>query len=133
VGMFGGDLYNAMTISYEQLLIDYDIWEAVCRIIHGVQVDSETLAQEAIERIGHSGNWMIDHHTLSWMRRDEHVFGQSFVRGERKVKKTILEMAHERVEQMLAEKKGSPVSPDVLQNIEAYVTKEKQAIKKMER
>lgn len=134
VGMFGGDLHDAMTISYEQLLIDYDIWEAVCRIIRGVQVDSKTLAQEAMERVGNSGDWLTDPHTISWLRREEHVFGQLFVRGgNRRVKRTMLDTAHERVVKILDEDKGSPVSSDAVQRIDAYTAREKQAIQDRQR
>ncbi len=133
VGMFGGDLHDAMTVSYEQLLIDYDIWESVSRLIAGIQVDSETLAQEVIERIGHSGDMLTDPHTLSWLRRDEHLFGQFFVRGERPAEKSMVERAHERVNEVLSKEEDALVSPDVIERIDAYVRQEKQLIQNRQR
>ena len=133
VGMFGGDLHDAMTVSYEQLLIDYDIWESVSRLIAGIQVDSETLAQEVIERIGHSGDMLTDPHTLSWLRRDEHFFGQFFVRGERQAEKSMVERAHERVNEVLSKEEDALVSPDVIERIDAYVRQEKQLIQNRQR
>jgi trimethylamine--corrinoid protein Co-methyltransferase len=133
VGMFAGDLHDAMTVSYEQLLIDYDIWESVSRLMVGIQVDSETLAQEVIERIGHTGDMLTDPHTLSWLRRDEHVFGQFFVRGERQAEKSMVERAHQRVNEVLSEKADTPVSPDVIERIDAYVRQEGQLIQNRQR
>ena len=133
VGMFAGDLHDAMTVSYEQLLIDYDIWESVSRLIAGIQVDSETLAQEVIERIGHTGDMLTDPHTLSWLRRGEHVFGQFFVRGEREAKKSMAERAHEQVRQILSEEGVMPVSPDAIERIDAYVRREKRYIQNRQR
>jgi trimethylamine--corrinoid protein Co-methyltransferase len=130
VGMFGGDLHDAMTISYEQLLIDYDIWEAVSRLLRGIRVDSDTLAEEAIERVGHSGGWLTDPHTLAWLRRDEHAFGQFFVRGEPAVQKTMLHRAHERVAGILSEDYTSPVPAHVIERIDAFVAGEKDAIRR---
>jgi hypothetical protein len=58
VGMFGGDLNDAMTISYEQLLIDYEIWELAGRLLRGVGVSPDALAQEVIERVRHGGSYL---------------------------------------------------------------------------
>ena len=127
-GMFGGDLNDAMTISYEQLLIDYDIWTMASRVLRGVQVDSETLAQEAIERVGHGGSFLADPHTLAWLRRDEHYLGQFFNRGEQG--KTMMEKAHERVQEILASSKGSSVRPEVVERIDAYVRDETERIRR---
>jgi trimethylamine--corrinoid protein Co-methyltransferase len=130
VGMFGGDLHDAMTISYEQLLIDYEIWELASRLLRGIQVDADTLAVEAIERIGHTGDWLTDAHTLNWLRRNEHAFGTLFVRAEvaRQAGASALEHAHQRVEQILTDGRPSPVPPDTVQRVEDYVTQEKRAI-----
>jgi trimethylamine--corrinoid protein Co-methyltransferase len=122
IGMFGGDLHDAMTISYEQLLLDYDIWEGTSRFVRGVRVDRETLAREVIERLGHGGDILTDPHTMDWMRRDEHYFGQFSARdaGEN----GMLQRAHERVGEVLQAKQALPVPASALERIDAYVRDE---------
>jgi trimethylamine--corrinoid protein Co-methyltransferase len=126
VGVFGGDLNDAMTISREQLLLDHAIWEQAGRLMRGVEVNAETLALEVIERVGPRGNALTDPHTLRWLRRDEAGMGQIFNRdgvgGQ-----TALERAHARVEQLLAEERPSPVPPAALERIRAYVRDEQKA------
>jgi trimethylamine:corrinoid methyltransferase-like protein len=124
VGMWGGDLQDAMTISYEQLLIDYDIWESAWRVLCGIQVDAETLAPDVIQRVGHDGAFMTDPHTLSRLRHDEGALGQFFVRGEPDAGASMLERAHAHVERVLSEDWRSPVSEAALERIDAYVRKE---------
>ncbi|MCL5994636.1 MAG: trimethylamine methyltransferase family protein [Chloroflexi bacterium] len=104
--------------------------ELVSRLVRGIQVDTDTLALEAIERIGHTGDWLTDAHTLNWLRRNEHAFGTLFVRAEmaRQAGANALEQAHQKVEQILAHDRPSPVPFDAVQRIDDYVTQEKRAI-----
>jgi trimethylamine--corrinoid protein Co-methyltransferase len=133
VGMFGGDLNDAMTVSYEQLLIDYDIWETACRVLRGVLVDQDTLAQEVIQRVGSDGQFMADPHTLAWLRRDEHFLGRFFNRDRsRENARSMLENAHARVEHILAEGRGSYSIPPqtVAERIDSYVREERDRIRR---
>jgi hypothetical protein len=80
------------------------------------------VAQDVIERLGHTGNVVEDAHTLRWLRGDEHFLGQLFNRdGAGPGVPTMFERAHRRVQETLAAPWSSPVAPDALQRIEAYV------------
>jgi trimethylamine--corrinoid protein Co-methyltransferase len=130
IGMLGGDLCAAKVVSLEQLLIDYDVWEAACRVLRGVVVGPATLAQEVIERAGASGQFLTDSHTLAWLRRDEQSLGQLFNRdGSYEKAQTMLEKAHAKVKQVLATRKESPVSSAAIHRIDTYVREEKGRIK----
>jgi trimethylamine--corrinoid protein Co-methyltransferase len=59
-----GQLENALTFCPEQLVIDAEIAQAVRRMLRAVTVDDDTLALEAIERVGPDGNFLADPHTL---------------------------------------------------------------------
>lgn len=125
IGMLGGDLDAAKVISYEQLLIDYDIWEAAKSVLRGVKVEPDTLAQEVFERVGLDGQFLTDPHTISWLRGDEHFLGQFFNRtGSGEKRQSMLEKAHARVEEILAQDWESPVPSAAIERIDAYVREE---------
>jgi len=131
VGTFGGDLSDAMTISYEQLLLDYAIWETAARFARGVTVTPETLGLEAIERVGHAGEFLTDAHTVHWLRGAEQSSDFIFNRdGAGPGVQTALERAHARVQQILAQGPASPVGPAALARIEAYVQEETARIRR---
>lgn len=50
--------------SVEQIVMDCEIWRNVLRACRGIGVDKETLAFEAIARVGPGGYFMKDVHTL---------------------------------------------------------------------
>ncbi len=63
-----GMITNMNSISLEQAVIDDDLVGMVMRVLRGIAVTDETLAVEAIERVGPGGNFLIDHHTIQFMR-----------------------------------------------------------------
>ena len=129
IGMLGGDLGAATVLSQDQLLIDYEIWEACSRVVKGIAVDSTTLANEVIERVGPGGLYLTDVHTLSWLRQREHFVGQLFNHiGSRDAKDAMLEKAHTRAQMILAQEPERPVSTAVVEHIDAYVADESQRI-----
>jgi len=131
VGTFGGDLSDAMTISYEQLLLDYAIWETAARFARGLLVTPATLGLEAIERVGHAGEFLTDAHTLQWLRGEEQALDLVFNRdGAGPGAQTALERAHAQVQRILAQAPASPVGPAALARIEAYVREETARIRR---
>ena len=63
-----GMITNMNSISLEQAVIDDEIIGMVMRVLRGIEVTDETLAVEVIERVGPGGNFLIDHHTIQFMR-----------------------------------------------------------------
>ncbi len=63
-----GMITNMNSISLEQAVIDDELVGMVMRVLRGIAVTDETLAVEAIERVGPGGNFLIDHHTIQFMR-----------------------------------------------------------------
>lgn len=127
IGMLGGDLRAATVISYEQLLIDYAVWEASRRIVAGIAVTTDTLAEDVIARVGHDGQFLTDDHTLKWLRQGEHVAGHLFDRGGSA--QSMLELAHARVEEILARPWESPTPTAARERIDRYVREETRRIR----
>ncbi len=59
-----GHLENALTFCPEQLVIDAEIAQAVRHMLGQIAVNDDTLALDAITRVGAGGNFLNDDHTL---------------------------------------------------------------------
>ena len=65
-----GQLESAMTVAYEQYVIDNDIVGTVLRAVKGIEVSEETLAIDVIDKVGPGGNFLAEEHTLKHMRSE---------------------------------------------------------------
>ena len=65
-----GLLENMNTVAPEQFVIDNEIISMSRRVLRGLCVTDETLAIDAIERVGPGGNYLADDHTLEHMRNE---------------------------------------------------------------
>ncbi|HDY65914.1 MAG TPA: trimethylamine methyltransferase [Phycisphaerae bacterium] len=65
-----GQLESAMTVAYEQYVIDNDIIGTVLRAVKGIVVNEETLAVDVIDKVGPGGNFLAEAHTLKHMRSE---------------------------------------------------------------
>lgn len=63
-----GLLHGSRIFSYEELLMDSEIWNMLCATLRGIVVDDETLALEAIRQVGPGGHYLSHRHTLKHMR-----------------------------------------------------------------
>jgi trimethylamine--corrinoid protein Co-methyltransferase len=118
----GGPLDNAAHHSYEQVVIDHDIWEMAQRLTREIVVDDETLACDIIARVGPGGSFLGETHTRRHIQAGEHYYGGSFNHGGRAGEQyTMLARAHERVKQILAEPFAYQAPPDVVRRVKDYV------------
>lgn len=63
-----GMLHGSRIWSYEQMLMDCEIFNLVCKMMEGVVVDEESLALDAIRAVGPGGNFLTHKHTRRHMR-----------------------------------------------------------------
>jgi len=63
-----GLLHGSRIWSYEQLLMDGEIWSILCSMARGIEVNDETLALDAIRAVGPGGNFLAQKHTRRHMR-----------------------------------------------------------------
>jgi trimethylamine---corrinoid protein Co-methyltransferase len=63
-----GLLYGSRIWSYEQLLMDCEIYQIVRKMVAGITVDEETLALDAIRSVGQGGHFLAQKHTRRHMR-----------------------------------------------------------------
>jgi trimethylamine---corrinoid protein Co-methyltransferase len=62
-----GLLHGSRIFSFEQLLMDCEIWSLLVAMCKGIPVDQDTLALEAISQVGPGGNFLGSRHTLKNM------------------------------------------------------------------
>jgi trimethylamine--corrinoid protein Co-methyltransferase len=65
-----GMLENMSTIAYEQFVIDNDMLGMAMRAVRGIEINDDTLALEAIDRVGPGGHFLMEGHTLQHMRTE---------------------------------------------------------------
>ena len=67
--MCGAGLTHAATIfSFEQLLMDCEIYDVIRNVAQGIVVDDETLAVDVVDRVGPQKHFMTDPHTIKHLR-----------------------------------------------------------------
>lgn len=67
--MCGAGLTQAATLfSFEQLVMDCEIFEVIRQVAQGIQVDEETLAVDVVDRVGPKNHFMTEPHTLRHLR-----------------------------------------------------------------
>ncbi len=65
-----GMVHNMSAASLEQAVIDDEIVGMALRVLRGIEVGQETLAAEAIDRVGPGGHYLMDPLTLAFMRSE---------------------------------------------------------------
>jgi trimethylamine--corrinoid protein Co-methyltransferase len=63
-----GTVYGSRVMTFENILLDAELWDIACRMLEGFTVDEEQLAVEAIEAVGPGGHFLAAPHTLTHMR-----------------------------------------------------------------
>ncbi|MFB3882987.1 MAG: trimethylamine methyltransferase family protein [Armatimonadota bacterium] len=131
-GLCGGDLCHdvgylesAMTGSLQQLVMMDEVVSYVKRIIRGIEVMPETLAVDAIDRVGPGGSFLADDHTLDHFR-SEFWFPTLIDRNRREKWETtgstrMVGRAQARLIEILDSHKPAPLSAAAQQKIAAVL------------
>ena len=61
------------SMSYEKLIMDFEINRMVDRYHRGVEVNEETVQEDMIHRVGHGGNYMTEKHTFKYCRQETFI------------------------------------------------------------
>ena len=127
--LMGGSLNNADSLSYEQVVIDHDIWELANRCVTEIEVNDETLAYETVAQVGAGGSYLGEDHTLRWLRSGEHYYGGSYNRsGQSGKEHTMLARAHQRVVDILSQPLEFRAPPAAVGRIKQYVRDEARSL-----
>jgi trimethylamine--corrinoid protein Co-methyltransferase len=117
-----GMLESMITVAYEQYVIDDEIIGMSCKVLKGIDVDSEHLALDVIDSVGPGGNFMTSPHTLEHMRK-EYFEGNGVTdaksrdKWEKEGSQDAFARARDRVKKLLATDETSYISEEVDQAI----------------
>ena len=111
----------------EMVVICDELVHMIKRILKGITVDEDTLAVDVIREVGHGGSFLQHDHTVRHFR-EELFFPVLFRRQtiEQWLKsggKMIHEVAHERVQEILASAGPVPLPPEVDAELERALNK----------
>jgi len=115
-----GGLEGARMTSAEALVIDNEIIDYALRFVEGFEVNEDTLAVDIIDKVGPGGIYLGEKHTVQhfrerWMSRLSDI--SSYETWEKQGSRTIDEVAREKVREILATHKVTPISEDVEKEI----------------
>lgn len=119
-----GMLENFTTLSYEQILIDYEMYTMMVKIAGGIDVNDETMALNTISKVGPEGHFLSEKHTLAhtkdvWMPiiSDATQYATWKQRGG----KSAVDVAREKVKEILETHKPTPLDKDVKKELAAII------------
>jgi len=121
VGLLDGDTL----LSFEQLIIDYEIGTILLRLIRGFDVNDRTLALDLIDKVGPGGNYLTEKHTLEhvyecWRPMISHVSShRDWVASG---SENVIQVARKKVKEILATHEPAPLDMDVQKRISQIVS-----------
>ena len=118
-----GSVYGELSWSPLQAILDDDIAGMVGRFIEGVEVNDETLAIDLINEVGPiPGHYLNKAHTRKWWKKEQFIpkvaDRLTYPEWMEKGKKSCLDYAKERMEEILATHKPTPLTEDQDKEIE---------------
>lgn len=118
----GGVLESAMTIAYEQIIMNDEIIGMARRLLKGIDVSEEHIGMELIKILGPGGNFLDSDHTLKFMR-SEYFYGNGITNRDQREKwirdgaEDSRLRARKMVDKILSAPENSYISADVDQAI----------------
>jgi trimethylamine--corrinoid protein Co-methyltransferase len=112
-----GMVTNMSVASLEQAVIDDEIVGMAMRVLRGIEVTEDSTAMEAIHRVGPGGHYLMDAHTVQFMRSE--LFDPPLADRENRAmweeagKKGTRARAVARVEELLQTHQLSQLPPEV--------------------
>jgi len=118
-----GSIEGGITVSYEQLVIDDEIFGMIFRAVKGIEVNEERLAIDVIAKVAREeSNFLQQMHTLKHFRQEQYLpklsDRTSRSRWQEMGSKNVVEVAREKVRKILAEHQPPLLDKDVVNKIE---------------
>lgn len=114
-GIGGLDTDNA--ISFEQMIIDSEIWSGMMRIARGIEVDAESICMDLMKQMGSSPSYGSDIETLKKFKKEvwqpKLPFRQTYAAWKAAGAKSIESMANERVKEIVAKHQPTAMGGDL--------------------
>lgn len=132
LNFFLGYLETAMSSSLEALVFADEVIDYSRRIIEGIEVSVETLAEEVINDVGPGGNFVTEEHTVDHFRETwipTNFSRTSYEKWAADGSKDFATRANEKVKEILKQGPRKPLAPKVLAELDAIVAKAEEKYK----
>jgi trimethylamine--corrinoid protein Co-methyltransferase len=120
----GGTLDGTMLESDALLMLDDELCGAALRVARGIEVDEDTLALDLIKKIGSSGNYLAEEHTVRRFRKEHYIPSllprEPYDAWEAAGGRTALDHARDRVRQVLARHQPRELDPALEQALAEF-------------
>jgi trimethylamine--corrinoid protein Co-methyltransferase len=121
----GGTLESTMLESHPLMVLDDELCGRALRLARGIEVTDETLALDLIKEVNWQAHYLDQVHTAQHYRR-EHLIPRLLRRDPRqawtsKGSKTAIDLARERVREILAKHQPLELDPAVEKEMQAYL------------
>ena len=120
-----GLLHGSRIWSYEQMLLDCEIFSIIHKVMQGIQVNDDTLALDVIRSVGPEGNFLAQKHTLKHMRDiflPKFFDRRSYSSWEEK-RDGASDWAHEKAQQILQSHQPEPLDPSLSAELHRLIAK----------
>lgn len=118
-----GLLHGSRIWSYEQLLLDCEIFRLIGKVLEGIPVSEETLALDTIREVGPGGNFLSQRHTLKHMRErwvPEFMDRRPYEVWEEK-KDTARDWAHAKAKKILETHRPPSLDPNIKSELQHII------------
>ncbi len=119
-----GLLHGSRIFSYEQLLLDCEIFDLVYQMMKGIEVSEETLALDTIHAVGPGGHFLAQKHTRRHMREiwlpkyfDRRTYEEWRARGD-----DGRDWAREKAKEILETHTPEPLDPRVSEEFDRIIS-----------
>lgn len=120
-----GHVENALTFSFEQLVIDNEIAGYIKRMLQGFEVTQDTIAFNVIREVGPGGNFLSHPHTAENYRKEFWISGLMerlpWDRWDKLEIRGLEARARERAQKILASHHPQPLSQEQVREIDQVV------------
>jgi trimethylamine--corrinoid protein Co-methyltransferase len=98
-------------------VIDNEILGMAMRAVRGIEINTDTLALDVIDRVGPGGHYLLDKHTSLFMRHEHHFPSKVFDRqGRERYEQAGVTTAWDRakvtVREILRKHRPEPIDPE---------------------
>ncbi|MBS3970593.1 MAG: trimethylamine methyltransferase family protein [Clostridia bacterium] len=120
-----GMLELGITFSFEQFVMDNDIVKMTNKVVQGIDINDETLAVDVIKQVGAGGDFLMQEHTMKYMRTAQ----SSPKLMNRKMKyawneagsKDLTQVAREEAVHILKNHKPEPLSSEIASKLRSII------------
>jgi len=133
---YPGCTEGGLAVSLERLVLDNEIAGFTYRALQGIEVNEEAIAEEVIEKVGPSGHFLAQKHTIDHLKKEQFI--PSLLSREIRAKfeeagsKSMADRANEEVIRILSEHQVPPLKKEVEEELLKVIKEVEERVRKNE-